>query len=236
MPPEVNTNPGEASVGKKRTRTGGVTILEEEDTEENDISFIHKIKKIGNTSEQTQTASETTTLPPRPKEEQVNLASYLYFIHVGKWWFSLFWKHVGTTSESYHHQPIETYNTIEDPSLKYVTPSYHTQPIDPSINLRSYASNVGVIDQEEPVGGIILEFVMVNNNNSNNKSPSIPTPTNQQARVKVPESLMRTSPPEGTLMHAYVEGTLHVRISLTWRFSRANSLFSDSRILFCWKR
>lgn len=35
----------------------------------------------------------------------------------------------------------------------------------------------------------------------------MPTPINQQTRVMVPEALMRTSPPHGTLVGAYVEDT-----------------------------
>lgn len=60
--PEVNTNPCEASVRKKRIRTESVTILEEEDVEESEMPlFQKKRKRSGNPCEKPQTAAETST-------------------------------------------------------------------------------------------------------------------------------------------------------------------------------
>lgn len=96
-------------------------------------------------------------------------------------------------------------------SIKYTTPS----TTNPSGKLQSDVSNGGEIDQENPVGNWILEFIMVNTDNPTtkslaerqNKSATVSTSTNQQVRFMLPEALVRTIPPQGTLVGAYVEKT-----------------------------
>lgn len=47
-------------------------------------------------------------------------------------------------------------------------------------------------------------------NKPNNKSPTILTPTNQQAKVMVHAALMRTNSTQGTYVHEHGEDTLDI--------------------------
>lgn len=73
------------------------------------------------------------------------------------------WQLVGTTSESYHPQLVYPDEIVKDSNISIVTPPYHPQFVDPSNDVKSDSGHDNVVP-DAPLGGNILEFVMVTNN------------------------------------------------------------------------
>lgn len=109
------------------------------------------------------------------------------------------------TSESYHPQSVDPDEIVKDSNLPTVTRSYHPQSIGPSNDMQSDPGHDSVA-LYAPLGGKILEFIMV----TNNTSMIIPTLTNQQTWVMLLEALVRTSPPKGNYAGVRVEAALNV--------------------------
>lgn len=78
------------------------------------------------------------------------------------------WKPTETNPEVPYPQPTKQNIPPEDSNIKYTTPSTS----NPSENQHNDAGNVGVIDQEKPVGGQVLDSTMVNANNPTTKFPT----------------------------------------------------------------
>lgn len=114
----------------------------------------------------------------------------------------MFWKPIGVNHEGPQIQPNESENHPEDSNIKYTKPST-TRPFK---NLQSDAGNGGVINQERPIGGWMMEPIMETAKSPIAKYPATrqgrgttaPTPPTNQAKGLMPKSLMRTSHPQGT--------------------------------------
>lgn len=96
------------------------------------------------------------------------------------------------TSESYHSQLIDLDETVKDSNISTITHSYHPQFVGLSNDMQSDVGHDSVVP-DAPIGGKVLEFIMV----TNNTSAILPTPTSQQMKAMFPEALMRTSSPGG---------------------------------------
>lgn len=110
------------------------------------------------------------------------------------------WQPVGTTSESYHPQSVELDEIDKDYNLPTITPSYHPHPFGLSNDVKSDVAHDSVIS-DTPLGGKVLEFLMV----TNNTYVILPTSTSQPKKVMIPEALMRTSYPYGNSMSVHVK-------------------------------
>lgn len=71
MPHKAIVNLGEAYVWKKRPRPGGVTIIEEENTEENEVPLQHRRRFSSHFFGQPQTTPKTATPQLRLEEDLV---------------------------------------------------------------------------------------------------------------------------------------------------------------------